>query len=95
MLRTRGARQPRATLHRDMTHVMLLASFDAFAMFEALTLAYSIRSSASRPFIQPMSPVRFALLAAEPLVVKDFHGLFEARHVPVLGQRNDGFNEHA
>jgi exopolysaccharide biosynthesis polyprenyl glycosylphosphotransferase len=47
-----------------MTHVMLLASFDAFAMFEALTLAYSIRSQAPRPFIQPMSPMHFALLAA-------------------------------
>ncbi len=59
-----GARQPRATLHRDMTHVMLLASFDAFAMFEALTLAYSIRSYAPRPFIQPMSQMHFAFLAA-------------------------------
>ncbi|HEY2791679.1 MAG TPA: sugar transferase [Micromonosporaceae bacterium] len=47
-----------------MTHVMLLASFDAFAMFEALTLAFSIRAIAPRPFIQPMSQTHFALLAA-------------------------------
>ena len=63
-MRTRdGARQPRATLHRDMTHVMLLASFDLFAMFEALNLAYSI-SYAPRTVIQPMSQVEFAFLAA-------------------------------
>lgn len=63
-MRTReGARQPRATWHRDMTYVMLLASFDLFAMFEALNLAYSI-TYAPEPFVKPMTQVHFAVLAA-------------------------------
>jgi len=85
MRRSDGAKQPRATLHRDMTHVMLLASFDAFAMFEALTLSFSIRATAPRPLLQPMSQMHFALLAAglTPLWIFIFAvgGLYDVKTV--------------
>jgi exopolysaccharide biosynthesis polyprenyl glycosylphosphotransferase len=62
---------------------MLLASFDAFAMFEALTLAFSIRATAPRPLIQPMSQMHFALLAAglTPLWISFFAigGLYDVK----------------
>jgi exopolysaccharide biosynthesis polyprenyl glycosylphosphotransferase len=55
---------PRAGLHRDMIHVILLAAFDAFAMFEALVTAFAIRSTSDRPLLQPVSQVHFAAVAA-------------------------------
>lgn len=47
-----------------MVHVILLAAFDAFAMFEALIAAFAIRSVRDEPLIQPVSQVHYAVVAA-------------------------------
>lgn len=60
---TAAGQRSRATFQRDITHVILLAAFDAFAMFEALVNAFSIRNAEQRPFIQPVSQSHFALVA--------------------------------
>ncbi len=51
-------------LHRDMIHVILLAAFDAFAMFEAFVISFDLRRLSTRPLIQPVSQVHFAVIAA-------------------------------
>jgi exopolysaccharide biosynthesis polyprenyl glycosylphosphotransferase len=51
-------------LHRDMIHVILLAAFDAFAMFEAFVISWDLRRLSERPLIQPVSQVHFAAIAA-------------------------------
>jgi exopolysaccharide biosynthesis polyprenyl glycosylphosphotransferase len=59
-----GSGRLRVGLHRDMIHVILLAAFDAFAMFEAFVIAFAVRNTSPRPLIQPVSQIHFAALAA-------------------------------
>src|SRR5690242_10698138 len=69
---------------RAMMHVVVLAVFDVFAIYEGFVLAFGIRASHRAPFAQPMTITQFAELAASlsPLWVIIFAatGLYDVQH---------------
>ncbi|MBO0882756.1 MAG: sugar transferase [Mycobacterium sp.] len=54
----------RAGVHRDVLLTFLLAVFDLFAIYEAFTLAFTIREASGKPLAHYMSETRFAVLVA-------------------------------